>query len=208
MRHPLFPVLRGSSIALLAALATGFAPGSALAEGLSADVSESVATEHGVPGGVITRTAQVTATVKAIDYATRSVTLADDNGEQTFKVGPQAVNFDQVQVGDTVTLDFLQEVDVYLHEGEAPAVEGAAVVGARAAKGAMPGAMVAGSAVTTAKVTAIDKEAHSATLEFTDGMSAVVPVRPDVTLSDDQVGKTVVIRETRGVAVSVEKSSQ
>ena len=65
--------------------------------------------------------------------------------------------------------------------------------------------LVASRQTTTAKVTAIDTKAHTATLLFEDGLSRVVPVREDVTLSADQVGKQVVIVETVAVAAEVFK---
>ena len=57
----------------------------------------------GVPGGVIVQTFKMTATVTAIDQAKRKATLLGPDGKKfTVKVGPEAVNFDQVRVGDRV----------------------------------------------------------------------------------------------------------
>ena len=73
--------------------------------GASADTASSVATAEGVPGASIVQTHQLTATVTAIDKASRKVTLMGRDGiKQTVKVGPEAVNFDQIRVGDRLKL--------------------------------------------------------------------------------------------------------
>ena len=61
------------------------------------------ATEKGVPGGAIVETHKITATVAAVDAASRHVTLATADGTKTtLKAGPEVVNFNQIQVGDQV----------------------------------------------------------------------------------------------------------
>ena len=81
----------------------------------------------------------------------------------------------------------------------------AELVASLADEGQKPGVLVASRQTTTAKVTAIDTKARNATLLFEDGLSRVVPVREDVKLSADQVGKQVVIVETVAVAAEVFK---
>ncbi len=61
------------------------------------------------PGVVAVRTVQATATVTAIDYKARTVTLkAADGSETTLKVGPQAKRFNEVKKGDQVTVNMTQ----------------------------------------------------------------------------------------------------
>ena len=81
----------------------------------------------------------------------------------------------------------------------------AELVASLADEGQKPGMLVAARQTITAKVTAVDTKARTATLLFEDGLSRVVPVREDVTLSADQVGKQVVIVETVAVAAEVFK---
>ena len=53
-----------------------------------------------------------TATIKAIDQATRSITLRAENGdEDTFTVGPEVTRFDQLKVGDTIMVSSTQGAD-------------------------------------------------------------------------------------------------
>jgi hypothetical protein len=69
----------------------------------------------------------------------------------------------------------------------------------------MTAASTATVAQQTATVTAIDLAQHTATLQFPDGTSKTIAVRPDVDLSKRKVGEQVVIRTTAAVAVSVQK---
>ncbi|WP_111494114.1 hypothetical protein [Marinobacter bohaiensis] len=173
---------------------------------MTADVEESVVTEPGVPGGIQRRTARISATVKAIDYSERSVTLVDDNGgEKTITIGPEAVNFNQVEKGDQVNVEYAEETVVFLRELGEMANDGAAGLATRAEEGGTPAGFAGATTEITALVTGVDLANHTATLMFPDGTEAEVPVRPDVALSDDQVGREVVIRTTAAVALSVEK---
>lgn len=162
--------------------------------------------QPGVPGGVIVDTYKNTATVTSIDAATRKVTLVTRDGRmETFKAGPEVVNFDQIHVGDQVKATLTQQLVVYMAKDNPPASEGAAALVALAPKGAKPGALMANTVQVTAKVTAIDLKHHKATLKLPDGTTKTVAVRPDVDLTQRQVGEEVVIRVTEAVAIAVEK---
>ena len=158
------------------------------------------------PGEARCKRIELTATVTAIDKASRKVTLMGRDGiKQTVKVGPEAINFDQIHVGDQLKLTVAEELVVYVAgEGETPTDSDAQLV-ALAPKGAKPGGLMAATTKVTAKVTAIDAEHHKATLQFEDGTTRTVAVRPDVDLAKRKVGETVVIRKTEALAIAVEK---
>lgn len=160
----------------------------------------------GVPGGTVVQTFELTAKVAAIDAAARKLTLLSPDGiKQTVKVGPDAINFDQIRVGDQLVVTVTEQLVVYVAgEGEAPSGGGAQVV-ALAPKGAKPGGIMAETTQVTAKVTAIDTTNHKATLQFEDGTTRTVAVRPDVDLSQRKVGDKVVIRTTEALAITVRK---
>ena len=64
----------------------------------------------------------VTATVKAIDHATRSVTLRAENGdEDTFTVGPAVTRFDQLKAGDTIKATYYESLVFEVRKPGAPA---------------------------------------------------------------------------------------
>ena len=161
---------------------------------------------EGVPGGAVVKTYELEATVAAIDKEKRKVTLVDAAGiKTTVKAGPEVVNFDQIRVGDELRVTAAQELVVSVAgEGETPSDGGAQVV-ALAPQGAKPGAIMAETMQVTAKVTALDAEHHEATLQFEDGTTHTVAVRPDVDLSKRKVGEKVVIRTTESLAIRVVK---
>jgi hypothetical protein len=160
----------------------------------------------GVPGGAVVQTYELTATVSSMDKATRKVTLLSPDGiKRTVKVGPEAINFDQIRVGDQLNVTVAEELVVYVAgEGES-ASDAAAQVVALAPKGAKPGGIVAETIQVTAKVTAIDVARRQATLLFEDGTTRTVAVRPDVDLGKRKVGDKVVIRTTEALAITVRK---
>lgn len=166
----------------------------------------SAAFKEGVPGGVFVNTVDVSARVTAIDTADRKVTLLGPEGNRfTVKVGPAAVNFDQIRVGDLVNVTMTEELVVYLDEEGASAPDRSVGVVALAPKGAQPGGLMAGTTKVTAIVKAIDQTGRTATLQFEDGSSKTFPVRDDIDLSQRKVGEKVVFQVTEMIAISVEK---
>ena len=161
---------------------------------------------EGVPGGGVVATYELTASVAAIDKANRKITLVDAAGiKKTVKAGPEVINFDQIRVGDQLKVTATEELVVYVAgAGETPNDGGAQLV-ALAPKGAKPGAIMAETTQVTAKVTAIDTEHRKATLQFEDGTTRNVAVRPDVDLSKRKIGDSVVIRITEALAIQVAK---
>jgi Cu/Ag efflux protein CusF len=171
-----------------------------------AQVNTSTAVQEGVPGGVTVNSVEVTAKVTAIDTNNRKVTLLlPDGKKETVKVPPEAVNFDQVRVGDLVKATLTEEVVVYLDEEGASVPDGYAAGVALAPKGAQPGGVVAEAVKVTATVTAIDQVKRTATLRFDDGTTETFAVRDDIDLSKRKVGEKVVFIVTEMVALSVEK---
>jgi len=162
--------------------------------------------EEGVPGGVAVNTTEVSARVTAIDKSARMVTLlAPDGNTFTVKVGPEAVNFDQVRVGDLVTATLTEQLVVYLNDADQAAADGSAGIVARAPKGAQPAGLVAETTQVTGTIAGIDPEKHTATLRFEDGSTRTFPVRPDVDLSQRRIGEQVVFQLTEMIAINVEK---
>lgn len=162
--------------------------------------------EPGVPGGVSTNVIKTTALVSAIDYKKRTVTLKNDRNEtRTLKVGPAATNFNQVKVGDHVTVAVAEELAIYMRDKNAPKNDGAAAMVAKAPAGEKPAVVLADTVEMTAVVKSVDLAKHTATLQFEDGTNKTVAVRPDVVLNKNQVGHQVVFRMTTAMALSVEE---
>ena len=117
-------------------------------------------------------------------------------------MGPEAINFDQIHVGDRVKVTAAEELVVQMAQpGESADSNGASLV-ALAPKGAKPGAVVAETTLVTATVKEIDLPNRTATLEFEDGSTKTFPVRSDVDLNQRKVGEKVTFRVTEMVALT------
>ena len=118
------------------------------------DGTAMIAYVDGVPGGVLVDASEMKATVSAINKAKRKVTLVGPDGKSmTAKVGPEAINFDQVEVGDTVTVTMTQTLAIYMGDADSVATDGDAVLTTGAPAGGKPGVVIAGGTQATAKVT-------------------------------------------------------
>ncbi len=160
----------------------------------------------GVPGGTITQTFKTSATVTAIDQPKRTATLRGSDGKKfVVQVGPAAVNFDQIRVGDRVNATVTQRIVAHLDQANTTAGDGAAAAVALAGKGDQPGGVIAETTQVTARIIAIDAKKRTATLRFEDGNTQTLPIRDDVNLSQLKVGQQAVFRVIEMVAISVEK---
>ena len=90
-----------------AVLAGGLAVAMLFACGRFAQAQENK--NAGEPGAIMVETVKATATVTAIDAATRYVTLKMPDGkDKTLKCGPEVKNFDLIKVGDKVNFTFVK----------------------------------------------------------------------------------------------------
>jgi hypothetical protein len=163
--------------------------------------------QQGVPGGMTMDTHQITATVAAVDHARRQYTLVTPDGRKTqYTAGPEVINFDQVREGDKVKATVTEQLLVSVREKGQPRTENQTTTQiAVAPKGAKPAVVMADTVEVTARVKSVDLKHHKATLQFPDGRTRTVSVRPDVPLSDTDVGREVVFQATEAIAVKVEK---
>jgi hypothetical protein len=165
-----------------------------------------LATQKGVPGGIMVQTYKITATVTAVDAASRQVTLVTrDGAKTTFTAGPDVMNFNQIQVGDLVKATAAEQVAVSMRKNGEPASDGEAAAVALAPVGAKPGVVMANTREFTAKVEAMDLEHRKATLRFPNGQSETFEVRKDVDMTKAKLGDEVVFRATEALAISIEK---
>lgn len=196
-----------TKMTLLAAMIAGIVGCSAKPdEPLDAKVNTEVTQVKGTPGGIVTQTQVLTASVVEIDRDKREFVLQDEAGHRRHVIAPpEMVNFPQLAVGDTVKATLLVETVAYLHDADTAKTDSETFLAAAADKGEKPGMLVAGRTQLTARVTAIDILARTASLQFEDGSTRVIPARDDVVLTHDLIGKQVVIIMTTAVAAEVIK---
>jgi len=162
--------------------------------------------QEGKPGGIVVDTYRETATVTGIDPATRKITLVTPDGQKnTITAGPEVRNFDQIRIGDQVRARVTRETAVrLLPPGETRGTSETGTI-ALAPKGAKPGAIMANTIESTARIEALDMKHRKVTLRFQDGQTKTFDVRKDVDMTNARLGQEVLIQYTESVAISVEK---
>lgn len=153
---------------------------------------------------------EVTGEVAVVNQENRTLTLIDGEGNaRTITAPEEARNFDQIKRGDTMTIAFMESVEIFLAEpGTEPAIEEGAVA-ERSEEGEMPAGVVGQAVQISASITAIDKENRVLTLLTEDGSEVQKEVSPDVAAFDAlKVGDTIAVRITRVLAVEVERPEE
>jgi hypothetical protein len=154
-----------------------------------------------IPGEAIT----LTASIEAIERATRSVTLKDPDGTLTTITVPNEVTrFNELKVGDTITAKYYENVVLRKKApGEKDAVntKNAAVT---KGGGARPGVTAASQRTITATITAIDPKIPSITLSGPNNWTYSSRVVDRDALKQVKVGDRLDITWTEAVMLSAE----
>ena len=159
----------------------------------------------GPTGAGIGQAVEIQATVTAIDKANRTVTVKGPQGKlRTFAVGKEARNFDQVNVGDLVTLTYAEAVTVSL-EKAAGAKPGVTVTEdlKRAEPGAKPGGVMTSQTTIVGTVTAIDTKSQLVTVRGPEGKEVDLKVQDPAKLKNVKIGALVKATYTEALAISV-----
>lgn len=162
------------------------------------------------PSFSATQSTMVSAMVQAIDHETREVTLDLGGGESlTFTASPEARNLGQVEVGDIVHAEYVENFSVQVVAGNGmQAGEGEIEAMARTQAGQMPGVMATGTQIVTATVEEINIEANTFKLKNADGTVEEFVARNPENLKRAAVGDLVVMTFTEGVAITVEEGNR
>lgn len=152
----------------------------------------------------------MTARVKAIDQATRKVTLQDAAGHtETVIAGPEIKRLNEVSVGDMVTArctaTLIAELRPPTPEETASPITAVAVAG-RSPTGADPAAGAATGVKVVTTVQAVDLPAMLVTLKGPMGDTAIVRARNPENIKKLHVGDTIVITYIEAMAMSLEKA--
>ena len=157
-----------------------------------------------VGGMVVVSSSTVKATVVSLDIAKRMVVLQFKNGSTTTNlVGPQAVNLNKVQVGDTVKADISGETAIFIVKNGALPAAGFATLTQHAPKGAEPAGVVVTTHDYSARVVRADRSYRLLSLEYADGSIKTFKVPLPFTLEHVVVGDDVVVRTTDTLALEV-----
>jgi Cu/Ag efflux protein CusF len=149
-------------LAVIAALAVGatFAMSAAAQTGAVA-----AGTAPGMAG--VAQTVKITATITAIDKASRDVTLKGPQGnEVTVTAGPEVKKFDSLKVGDQVDVQYVEALTLELKKGGGMVVARTEQKGAVGTKpGATPGGAMGRKVTIVADVVGLDPAKQVVTLK-------------------------------------------
>lgn len=147
-----------------------------------------------------------TATVVAIDQASRQLTLKKKDGHtETFTVPPEVERFGAIKVGDVVTARYIESALIKLVDPHDPASSGpSAEVGLVKRPGDKPGATIANQVNVKVKVKAIDKAASALTVETPSGGEVSLKVDDKKRLEKLKVGDQIDITYTEALLLTVD----
>ena len=151
-----------------------------------------------------TQTVTLSGTVETIDHEKRVVNIKTPDGKfQTIDVPPEAKRFDEVKVGDKVSITYNNTVSARLKPpGEAPV--NTATRTSTAGQGERPGGTASQERVMTATITGIDKNASSITFTGPNGWKYSRRVVDPTGLEKLKVGDQVDITWDTSVTVAVQ----
>ena len=157
------------------------------------------------PGVEMSELATLSATVEAVDYENRLVTLRGPEGNQVVvKVSEEARNLPQVEVGDTVEVEYYQSVALFAQKPDGETEAEVAVSTARTPLGDKPGAGIAETVTIKATVQAIDYDTRMIVLLGPEGNTLTTKVDERVErFNEIRLGDEIVVKYTRAFAISV-----
>jgi hypothetical protein len=151
----------------------------------------------------------IVGTIREIDRENRRFVLRIDSQVLTLRANEGVINFDQLEVGDRVRVEYFESTAVSLGApGDlAEPVGGALTV--LPPEGARPGALSLGTVTTAAEVVSYDRSRHVALLRFASGAIEPVAVPPEMRAfaAARQPGDRVVITYDVASAITVEPAS-
>jgi hypothetical protein len=151
---------------------------------------------------------QKTATVEAIDQASRLVTLRGEEGNTfTIQVGEEVRNLPQVRAGDKVTVSYYEALAAEVKKpGEGVQGVQADSAAVRAPPGSMPAAGAGTLLRTTVVIDSVDKKLNTVTFTRSDGATRTVAIEtPEGRkfIQGLKKGDQVEIAYTEAVAIEV-----
>ena len=142
---------------------------------------------------------EVSATVEAVDPATRLLTLKGDDGSTaSFQVGEEVKNLPQIRVGDKVVVSYYQGIAAELQPKGTPLskVVDQLDVASTAQPGTKPGAGAGTATHATVVIEKVDTKANTVTFKRPDGTSRTLPV-------ESQEGRDFIAKLKKGDQVEV-----
>ena len=156
---------------------------------------------------LVTEVVVVKATVEAIDYPTRTITLKGPTGVPlTYRVDHSVKNFDQVQKGDKVVARYLEAVAIYVDKPQGKPVAGEIGTVQAALRGKKPSQFTVKIWEIRASVETVNYRKHTLSVKGPEGKTFMFKTDKRVkNLREVKAGDEVVVRYTDALVISVEK---
>jgi Cu/Ag efflux protein CusF len=159
----------------------------------------------GPTGAGVAQALEIQGVVTAIDKENRTVTVKGPQGNlRDIKVGEGARNFDQVKVGDMVTLAYGEAFTIALEKSKG-AKPGKIVTEEfkRAAPGEKPGGKLVSQIAIVGTVTVITGNTQVVTVRGPEGKELDIKVQDEAKLKNLKIGDLVKATYTEAVVISV-----
>ncbi|MEI8186487.1 MAG: hypothetical protein WCG19_07310 [Chlorobiaceae bacterium] len=150
----------------------------------------------------------ITATVAAVDYVNRILTLKEHDGHIiTMSVGPEVVRLKEIRKGDVIKIDYMDAIAIFIQTADqksASVEESKSVIVRNKTK--KPSGVMTDTDTVTATVLSINAEKRSAVLKGPKGNDFKISIASDVkNLGNIKKGDKVMVKITRSIAVTVSK---
>lgn len=158
------------------------------------------------PGkGVAMQAARASAVVQSIDTANRTVTLKMANGHtNTVEAGPDVRNFDQIKVGDTLTVKYLEAFAIELKkDGKAPLGRSEVKSMERSEPGKKPGGTATREITAVGEVTNVDAAKKVVSVKNDKGTIIDLNIHDPEQLKLVKKGDQIQVTYTEAVAIEM-----
>ena len=160
----------------------------------------------GPNGAVAAEVVQLQGKVKSIDKQSRTVVVVGEQGKEvTLPLGPEVKNFDQISVGDIVTLNYVRALALELHKSVNEGKLGQPITteqSVRAKPGEKPAGAYEKTVNVTANVMAVNYKTQMVTLKGPN-RTVELKVKDSNMLKDIKVGDQVDATFTEAVGIKV-----
>ena len=152
-----------------------------------------------------TEMSELTAKIEAIDHTSRMITLKHEDGElDTIYAPPEVKRFDELKVGDTITMRYYESIAYAIRKpGQPSGLPAATGPKITRGQGARPSGTIAQQETATVTLKAIDPKVPSVTVLTEDGRTVSFKVEDKKNLKDVKVGDKVEVTYTKAVMISV-----
>lgn len=123
---------------------------------------------------------ELTGTVQSIDAANRRVVVTGGGRRVTLRASDQVRNFDQLEVGDQISLQYQQAVAVAMADPSDSGEPMAVGMEARAAEGQKPGAAAMEITTSVVEFVSYSERTRTATIKTQQGFLLDVAVQPEM----------------------------